>query len=85
VWGTTDELLLQLVNLMARWRYEWTLAHVSETDAMGISEPTLLTRPWETQEEQPEPAALAAPEPDHFATKDELSAFFGGSLRYTPN
>jgi hypothetical protein len=76
--------LLQLVNLVLRWRYEWTLAHVSEADARGIPEPTLLTRPWEPEGAPAEPAPTAPPEPDHFATPDELREFFGGSLRYTP-
>jgi hypothetical protein len=80
--------LLALVNEVRWWRYEWTLAHVSEDDAAAIAEPAIVARPWE---DQPEPAPTAEavekakPEPDHFATPDELRAFFGGSLRYTPN
>lgn len=84
-WTSTDELLLHLVNLVQLWRHEWTLAHVSETDAASIPEPVLLTRPWEP-DGQPGPVAVAAPpEPDHFATHDEMAAFFGGSIRYTPD
>lgn len=77
----TDELLLSVVNLVQLWRHEWTLAHVDPDHAGQVEEPVLMTRPWEPRPEAPE----AAVDPDHFATPDELRAFFGGSLRYTPN
>ena len=63
---------------MTRWRYEWLLSKTDRRHHHQIPEPEAIRRPWETTALP----ALDAPPP--LSSKDEVRAFFGRAITYTP-
>jgi hypothetical protein len=76
-WSDADELGLVLLNLTAAWRYEWLLANTDRREHHQITRPEPLLRPWES-------ILPKAEGPPRMATREEMRAFFGGAITYTP-
>jgi hypothetical protein len=71
-WTWTDEYLFQLFALVEVWHWQWIVAHTPKGHRPP-PQPEQRRRPWEVPELKP------------LATREEIAAFFGASIRYTPS
>jgi hypothetical protein len=77
-WDSSAEMQLAVLNLLQLWRYQWELVNSDPKDHHKIPRPELVLRPWESV------VIPGRQGPPKFATKDEIRAFFGKAVTYTP-
>lgn len=76
-WSTERELMAQTVDYLAILNTNF--ARANSKAGTSIPNPRFIPRPGDEEVDEP-----AAARPRRMSTPNEIRAFFGGSVRYTP-